>query len=204
MNTPKMKSTFFGGLLAAAATTLAAHADIVYSGPINATVNLGSTYTMSITEGGSTHSWEIGILQAGPSVSYFTPITISTGVGATILMPLQANRFEFGEGIGAADFFNTFPTGGTANANLTLHNYNNGSGMFPEFGVNQYAGFSFGGPFGTAYFGWASFTMAGPNSVTLNDFAYNNGSIGAGMLVPAPGAIALLGLVGRVGGRRRA
>ena len=201
-----MKSTFFGGLLAAAATTLAAHADIVYSGPINATVNLGSTYTMSITEGGSTYSWEIGILEAGPfaTYSYFTPTTISTGVGAMILMPLQANRYEFEEGIGSADFFNTFPTGGTANLNLTLHNYTNGSGMFPAFGVNQYAGFCFGGVAGTTYFGWASFTMAGPNSVTLNDFAYNNGSIGAGMIIPAPGAIALLGLVGLVGGRRRA
>ena len=201
-----MKNKLFGGLLAAAATTLAAHADIVYSGPINATVNIGSTYTMSITEGGSTYSWQIGIVQAGPSAtySYFTPTTISTGVAAMILMPLQANRFEFEEGIGQEDFFNTFPTGGTANFNLTLHNYTDGSGMFPAFGVNQYAGFSFGGPFGTAYFGWASFTMAGPNSVTLNDFAYNNGSIGAGMLIPAPGAIALLGLVGLVGGRRRA
>ena len=201
-----MKRTLFGGLLAAAAMTLAAHADIVYRGPINATVNIGSTYTMSITEGGETRSWEIGIVEAGPSAtySYFTPTTSSTGVGAMILMPLQANRYVFEDGIGAEDFFSTFPTGGTANFNRTLHDYTDGSGMFPAFGVNRYAGFSFGGVAGTAYFGWASFTMAGPNSVTLNDFAYNNGSIGAGMLIPAPGAIAPLGLVGLVGGRRRA
>jgi hypothetical protein len=198
-------STIASGRLAAAATILAANADIVSSRPINATVNLGSTYTMSITEGGSTHSWEIGIVQTGPfaTSSSFTPTNASTGVGAITLTPLQVHRYVFEDGSGAEDFFNTIPTGGTANHNRTLHRYTDGSGMFPAFGVNQYAGFCFDAS-RTTYFGWASFTVAGPNSVTMDDFAYGNGSIGAGMVIPAPGAIAPLGLVGLVEGRRRA
>ncbi|MBM4099434.1 MAG: hypothetical protein FJ260_05725 [Planctomycetes bacterium] len=172
---------------------------------INATVTPNTSYTMTISEGGNAYTWEIGIVTTGQfgSYSFFTPTSVHTGVAATVLQPLKAKRFVFQEGIGQADFFSTYPTGtGSSTENMLLHNYGNGTGNFSSFGVNQYAGFSFGTGLNT-FFGWASFTMSGPNSVTLNDIAYTQGTIGAGMLIPAPGAVALLGLAGAAGTRRR-
>jgi len=166
--------------------------------------SLTGPYTMTIQQGVNTYTWNIGIQSIGQfgSYSYFTPTSEHAGVAATVLQPLKAKRFVFEEGIGQADFFSTFPTGGSSNENLVLHNYGNGTGNFPAFGANQYAGFCFGTGLNT-FFGWASFTMSGPNSVTLNDIAYTQGTIGAGMLIPAPGAVALLGLAGAAGTRRR-
>jgi len=172
---------------------------------LNQTVTSKSgPYSLSITQGKITYTWEIGIQGIGQfgSYSYFTPTSTNTGVAATVAQPLQAERFIFEEGIGQTDFFSTFPTGGSSNNNLLLHNYGNGTGNFPSFGITQYAGFCFGSEQDT-FFGWASFTMSGPNSFTLNDIAYTNGEIGAGMLIPAPGAVALLGLAGVAGTRRR-
>lgn len=200
------RSSVLVGMTTLAATTLAARADIIYSGPINASVTPSSSYTMSITEGGTTYSWTVGIVIGGPlHYSHFTPVTDATGVAVIAASPLDVFRFGFEEGIGAFDTFNFFPTSGTANSNLTMRDYAGNSGMFPPVGTSQYAGFAFGDA-GNRFYGWASFDMVGPDLIVLNDFAYNNvagESIGAGMLIPAPGAIALLGLGGLVGRRRR-
>jgi hypothetical protein len=200
----------FSGLLAIAAPTLATHADIVYSGPINATVTQDSPYTMTITEGGSTYSWRIEnstttILPQGVLAfsSSFTPMSDSTGVAASLGAPWVATKFTFESSIGSGSFFSIYPTGGSSNETVTLRNTYTHVGNFSSFAANQYAGFSFGGRFGTAFYGWVSLTMEAEKFV-VNSFAYSNGPIGAGMTIPAPGAIALLGLVGLVGGRRRA
>jgi len=189
---------------AAVAVATSANASITYV-PLNETITSTSgAYALYIDQGESTYTWEIGIQSVGQfgSYSYFTPTSVHAGVAATVLQPLQAKRFVFEDGIGQADFFSTYPTGGSSNENLVLHNYGNGTGNFSSFGANQYAGFSFGTGLNT-FFGWASFTMNGQNSITLNAIAYTQGTIGAGMLIPAPGAVALLGLAGAAGTRRR-
>jgi hypothetical protein len=201
-------SSVFSGLLVAAASTLATHADIVFSGPIFAQVTQASPYTMTITEGGSTYSWQIqNSTVSGPFLptfnSSFTPMSNSTGVAASLGAPWVATRFAFGSSIGPASFFSIYPTGGLSNETVTLRNTLTNAGNFNSFEANQFAGFSFGGAFGTAFYGWVSVTMSG-GTLVVNSFAYSNDPIGAGMTIPAPGAIALLGLVGLVGGRRRA
>ena len=181
-----------------------ANAAIVWSGEICALVTPTSSYTMAITEGGNTFSWNISLISEGQfGVSaLFTPLSQHTGVAAE-LSGFFATRFNFEQGIGQANFFRTYPTNGSSNAGLTLHDYGSGTGNFTGFSsAPQYAGFSFGGPLGTAYFGWVSLTLTGENMLRVQEYAYNNGSIGAGM-IPAPGAVALLGLAGVAGKRRR-
>ena len=200
-----MNTNIIGGIFAVAATTMTAHATIVYSGPINQSITPGGTpYTMSITEGASTYQWSIGWEVGGPlSYSYFTPLTNFAAVSVNAVDAMAAKAYGYEESIGLGASWNAFPTLGTANGNLKLHDYINGSGNFTAFGANQYAAFCFGDlrASSAVYFGWVSFTM-GKGGFTINDYAYNNGDIGAGV-IPAPGAIALLGMVGFVGGRRR-
>jgi len=178
-----------------------ANAQIIWSGTINQTLNLlpsgTSSYTMAITEGANTFEWEIHLLSAGEfgTSAVFGPSVQSTGVAATVLAPLTARRFNFESGIGQSDYFSFYPTEGTSNAYLLLHNYSNGQGNFSaSSSAPEYAGFSFGGVAGTDFFGWVSFTMEGVNRFRVNDYAYNNGPIGAGMLVPEPSSLALAGL----------
>jgi MYXO-CTERM domain-containing protein len=80
-----------------------------------------------------------------------------------------------------------------------------------QYGANNLVGFRFVSSAGTTHYGWMRFLMgsqpASGNLVTRTvvDFAYESvagASIGAGV-VPAPGAIALLGLAGLAGRRRR-
>jgi hypothetical protein len=208
----KMKfSSVFSGLLVAAASTLATHAGVVWSGPINVEVTQASPYTMTITEDGSTYSWRIENSSAVSPIlgliihnSSFTPMSNSTGVAASQGAPWVAVRFVMGSSIDGGSFFSIYPTGGSSNETVTLRNtFPPQVGNFSSFEANQHAGFSFGGPSGTAFYGWLSLTIEAERLV-VNSFAYTNGPIGAGMNIPAPGAIALLGLVGLVGGRRRA
>jgi hypothetical protein len=194
----------FSGLLAIAAPTLATHADIVYSGPINATVTQDSPYILTITEGGSTHQW---IFQnySSAAAGYSGDLYINSSISATSEVTRvaesnasQAQRFEFESSIGPTSLF--------GNWTRELRSLYTGlySGNFPVApSTTQYAGFSFVGLDGTAFYGWVGLTIRAEDFV-VNSFAYSNGPIGAGMTIPAPGAIALLGLVGLVGGRRRA
>jgi MYXO-CTERM domain-containing protein len=71
-------------------------------------------------------------------------------------------------------------------------------------------GFRFVSSAGTTHYGWMRFAMGAPGSAgtamtrTVVDYAYESvagTSIAAG--VPAPGALALLGVAGLAGARRR-
>jgi MYXO-CTERM domain-containing protein len=212
----KMKfSSVFSGLLVAAASTLATHADIVYSGPINATVTQASPYTMTITEDGMSFSWLIRNYMthdhgAKNMYSTFSPVSYPATVAAPQSTRAFATRFAYGSSIGGGSWYTPHPE----TVYLRMITYNGVStliaGNFNSHEANQYAGFSFVGPYGVNFYGWLSVTMNG-ETLVVNSFAYSNGPIGAGMTtpapggdIPAPGAIALLGLVGLVGGRRRA
>jgi MYXO-CTERM domain-containing protein len=80
-----------------------------------------------------------------------------------------------------------------------------------QYGADNLVGFRFVSAAGTTHYGWMRFLMGAQPATgnlvtrTVVDFAYESdagASIGAGA-VPAPGAIALLGLAGLAGRRRR-
>ena len=186
-----------------------ANAGIVWSGDINQVLTRDpsgtSSYTMAITVGADTFSWEINLQTEGPSgtSALFTPMSQHTGVAASLSAPLTATRFGFQNGIGPDDYFTMYPTTGTSNSGLLLQNYHHHTGNFPGMsGAPMYAGFIFGDPT-DRYFGWVGLTMDGPDRLVVNSYAYNDDSIGAGMIIPGPGAVALLGLAGVAGKRRR-
>ena len=174
----------------------------IWSGPINALVSLApsgtSSYTMVITNGANTYSWEFSLASAGGQFgtsALFAPMSTHTGVAAMLLAQDTATRFNFEQGIGQSDFFKLYPTGGTSNTGLTLRNYQSGVGQFPAISANPvYAGFSFGGVSGTDFFGWVGLDMQGDSQFTVREYAYNNGPISAGMIVPEPSSLALAGL----------
>jgi MYXO-CTERM domain-containing protein len=86
-----------------------------------------------------------------------------------------------------------------------------GSTAFVLGGADNYIGFRFfreGDAAGTLHFGWARFRMSagGAQPRTLVDYAYDDvvgTAIHIGDGQPAPGALALLGVAGLFGGRRR-
>jgi MYXO-CTERM domain-containing protein len=214
----KMKfSSVFSGLLVAAASTLATHAGIVSSGPINVEVTQASPYTMTITEDGMSFSWLItnvttyqGVYGGYYVFSTFSPVYYTAGVATLQAEPENATQFAYGSSIGGGSWYTPYPeTVYLRRESVDPPAYEN-NGNFSSSAANQYAGFSFVGPSGVNFYGWLSVTMNG-QTLVVNSFAYTNGPIGAGMYtpapggdIPAPGAIALLGLVGLVGGRRRA
>jgi MYXO-CTERM domain-containing protein len=202
-------SSVFSGLLVAAASTLATHAGVVSSGPINVEVTQASPYTMTITEGGMSFSWLItNYTTHHNTYSTFSPVYYTAGVAALQAEPGYATQFAYGSSIGGGSWYTPYPE------TVYLRNVSTGvptidAGNFNSYEANQYAGFSFV-VWGDVFYGWLSVTMNG-ETLVVNSFAYTNGPIGAGMTtpapggdIPAPGAIALLGLVGLVGGRRRA
>lgn len=196
-------SSVFSGLLVAAASTLATHAGVVSSGPINREVTQASPYTMTITEDGMYFSW---LITNTGTTSTFSPVYYTAGVAALQGVSEYATRFAYGSSIGGGSWYTPYPE----TVYLIRFEYPNSYGNFSCCEANQYAGFSFVGPYGVNFYGWLSVTIRG-QTLVVNSFAYTNGPIGAGMYtpdpggdIPAPGAIALLGLVGLVGGRRRA
>jgi len=168
----------------------------IWSGPINAIVSLApsgtSIYSMVITNGTNTYSWNLQLQTEGQfgTAALFTPMVEKTGVAATLASPLTAKRFNFESPIGQSNSFSIYPTAGSSNNGLLLHNYQSGAGHFPASSPSQvYAGFSFGGVTGTDFFGWVGLVMQGPSQFTVTDYAYNNGTIAAGMIVPGPSGV---------------
>jgi MYXO-CTERM domain-containing protein len=161
---------------------------------------------MTITEGASTFSW---LITNTGTTSTFSPAHYTAGVAVLQAVPEYATCFEYGSSIDGGLWYTAYPE----IVYLRQFNYPESTGNFNAPGCDQiemYAGFSFVGPYGVNFYGWLSVTMNG-ETLVVNSFAYTNGPIGAGMTtpapggdIPAPGAIALLGLVGLVGGRRRA
>jgi MYXO-CTERM domain-containing protein len=89
--------------------------------------------------------------------------------------------------------------------------FGSGAGQW-QYGANNLVGFRFVSSAGTTHYGWMRFLMGtqpvSGNLVTRTvvDFAYESvagASIAAGESIPAPGALALLGVAGLAGARRR-
>ena len=212
----RISNRFEKHIVAAAAVAMgaaaAANAAVVYSGIVNfaCAVDIDGCYinvqtnTLSNGPGGGVPGWDVNPYSTAGGMNFFN----STGGGQMRRAGVTtgtAGNLAVGTVVGAAGSFNT----GTGNVYGTTA----ATGLNGGWTLNSenIIGFKFVAAAGTTHYGWMRFAMGAAGSAgtsmtrTVVDFAYESdagASIGAGV-VPAPGAIALLGLAGLAGRRRR-
>jgi MYXO-CTERM domain-containing protein len=197
---------------AAAATVVgAANAAIVYSGVINfaCAIDIDGCYinvetnTLTNGPGASAPGWDVNPYRAstGSGMNFFGAtgggmVSAAAGVGSAI-------NLAGGTSIGAASNYSS------STATVV---FGSAAGNW-QYGSDNIVGFRFVAASGATHYGWMRFLMgsqpATGNLVTRTVVDYGFESVagqsilaGAG-IVPAPGAIALLGLAGLAGRRRR-
>jgi MYXO-CTERM domain-containing protein len=202
----------FGAAAAAAVVVGSSNAAIVYSGVLNfsCAVDIDGCYInvetgqLSNGPGSGVPGWDVNPYSTSGGMNFFN----STGGGQMRRPGVTtgtAGNLALGTVIGAAGSYNT----GTGNVyGTTAATGLNGGWTYSSENI---IGFRFVAAAGTTHYGWMRFAMGAAGSAgtsmtrTVVDFAYESdagASIGAGV-VPAPGAIALLGLAGLAGRRRR-
>ncbi len=200
----------FGAAAAAAVVVGSANAAVVYSGVINfvCAVDIDGCYInvqtgqLSNGPGSGVPGWDVNPYSSAGGMNFFN----STG-GGQMRFPGAttgpAGNLALGTTVGSTGSYNTSTTGvvfGSAAGNW-------------QYSAQNYIGFKFVSSAGTTHYGWMRFAMGAAGSSgtamtrTVVDYAYENVAntsiaVGAG-IVPAPGAIALLGLAGLAGRRRR-
>jgi MYXO-CTERM domain-containing protein len=199
----------FGAAAAAAVVVGSANAAIVYSGVLN--------FACAIDIDGTYINVETAQLSNGPGAGVpgwdVNPYRSTTGSGMNFFSPTGGGMVSAASGVGSAlNLAGGASIGSTSNFSSSTATiaFGAAAGQW-QYGANNLVGFRFVSSAGTTHYGWMRFLMgsqpASGNLVTRTvvDFAYESvagASIGAGV-VPAPGAIALLGLAGLAGRRRR-
>ena len=188
----------------------AAAADVVYSGPVNfvCAVDIDGCYinvqtnTLSNGPDSGVPGWDVNPYSSAGGMNFFN----STGGGQMRYPGVTtgpAGNLALGTSIGATGSFNTSTTGvvfGSAAGNW-------------QYSAENVIGFKFVSSAGTTHYGWMRFLMGAAGSAgtsmtrTVVDYGYESTAgvsilAGAGA-VPAPGALALLGVAGLAGKRRR-
>lgn len=193
--------------IAAATTSLASigssQAAIVYSGALNVAVPVGTglrvwidldTFATSTT--GSFTGWDVSL--TGTTANFLTVNSQSlsnnlfVGIAGT---PVSINRLDPGFVIGAAGPYGTIG-GGTMGSSTGMASFLPNSENI--VGFRRVVG-------GQTIYGWLSVSLGSDfltRTLTGIAFEDSGASIAAGA-IPAPGAVALLGLGGVVSGRRR-
>lgn len=189
------------GLLAAGS----ADAAIVYSGLLNESVTLGSSYTTNFGVGGADLMFSQILINPADGL-YRAQVTSAGAVGAAVTDSIRAVNFGAGASIdGAGDY-----KGATEKI---LADYENGAFVDGQFPANStgFLGFQLNG----TNYGWVRLAFGGPldatTGFTVVDWAYDNSgaAIKAGQTssVPLPGAAALaafaVGATGLRGWRSR-
>jgi len=214
----RLSNRFEKHVLVAAAVamgaTAAANAAVVYSGILNfsCAVDIDGTYinveTGQLTNGPGTEvpGWDVNPYSTSGGMNFFN----STGGGQMRRPGVTtgtAGNLALGTVIGAAGSFNT----GTGNVyGTTAATGLNGGWTYSSENI---IGFKFVAAAGTTHYGWMRFAMGAAGSAgtamtrTVVDYGYESTAgvsilAGAGA-VPAPGALALLGIAGLAGKRRR-
>ena len=210
----RISNRFEKHVVAAAAVAMgaaaAANAAVVYSGVINfaCAVDIDGCYInvqtnqLSNGPGSGVPGWDVNPYSSGGGMNFFN----STGGGQMRYPGVTAGpagNLALGTSIGSTGSFNTSTTGvvfGSAAGNWA-------------YSAENIIGFRFVAAAGTTHYGWMRFLMGAAGSSgtsmtrTVVDYGYESTAAtsilaGAGA-VPAPGAIALLGVAGLAGGRRR-
>lgn len=207
----RISNRFEKHIVAAAAVAMgaavAANAEIIYSGPVNfvCAVDIDGCYinvqtnTLSNGPGAGVPGWDVNPYSSAGGMNFFN----STG-GGQMRTPGQttgaAGNLALGTIVGSTGSYNT----------ATSNVYANATGGW-QYSADNIIGFRFVAAAGTTHYGWMRFAMGAAASAgtsmtrTVVDYAWNDvagGSVEAG-LVPAPGALALLGVAGFAGTRRR-
>ena len=210
----RLSNRFEKHVLVAAAVamgaTAAANAAVVYSGVINfsCAVDIDGTYinvetnTLSNGPGTGVPGWDVNPYSTAGGMNFFN----STGGGQMRYPGVTtgpAGNLALGTSIGATGSFNTATTAvvfGSAAGNW-------------QYSAENIIGFKFVGADTLTHYGWMRFLMGAAGSSgtsmtrTVVDYGYESTAgvsilAGAGA-VPAPGALALLGVAGFAGKRRR-
>lgn len=208
----RISNRFEKHVVAAAAVAMgaaaAANAAVVYSGVVNfvCAVDIDGCYInvetglLSNGPGSGVPGWDVNPYSSSGGMNFFN----STGGGQLRYPGVTtgpAGNLALGTSIGSTGSFNTATSGvvfGSAAGNW-------------QYSANNVIGFKFVGADTLTHYGWMRFLMGAAGSSgnsmtrTVVDYGYESTaatSILAGA-VPAPGAIALLGVAGLVGGRRR-
>lgn len=212
----RLSNRFEKHVLVAAAVamgaTAAANAAVVYSGIVNfsCAIDIDGTYinveTNQLTNGPGTGvpGWDVNPYRSssGSGMNFFNPtgggmVSAAAGVGSAI-------NLSAGTLIGASSNFSS------ATATIV---FGSAAGNW-QYASNNIVGFRFVSSAGTTHYGWMRFLMGSQPATgnlvtrTVVDFGYESvagASIEAGATtsVPAPGALALLGVAGLAGKRRR-
>ena len=210
-----MQSTSLRGRLsrhlvaaAAVATTAgAASADIVWSGIVN--LNIPSTtnglylnvltgaYNVDGGGGSTVAGWDVNPWSGG-ALSFFNPANPTGGVYVRdASTTVGVSNLGFGTVIGEGS---TYSSGGAQTTGAFAFNLNSSENLVGFRLFNEDAG--------TVHYGWMRIelidTLNGqPRSVVEYAFESTAGASIAAGVVPAPGVLALLGLAGLAGSRRR-
>jgi MYXO-CTERM domain-containing protein len=189
-----------------------ANAAVVYSGVVNfaCAIDIDGTYinvetnTLSSGPGSGVPGWDVNPYRAssGSGMNFFSPtgggmVSAVSGVGPAI-------NLAAGTAIGSTSNFSS---------STSTIVFGSAAGNW-QYSANNLVGFRFVASTGNTHYGWMRFLMgAQPGSGnlvtrTVVDFAYESvagASIAAGDtgVIPAPGALALLGVAGLAGARRR-
>jgi MYXO-CTERM domain-containing protein len=209
----RLSNRFEKHVLVAAAVamgaTAAANAAVVYSGILN--------FSCAIDTDGTYINVETGQLTNGPASLVpgwdVNPYRSSSGSGMNFYSPTGGGMVSAASGTGPAiNLASGTLIGASSNfssATATI-SFGSAAGQW-QYASNNIVGFRFVSSAGTTHYGWMRFLMgsqpASGNLVTRTvvDFGYESVagvSIAAGA-VPAPGALALLGVAGLAGKRRR-
>ena len=210
----RISNRFEKHVVAAAAVAMgaaaAANAAVVYSGVINfvCAVDIDGAYInvetglLSNGPGTGVPGWDVNPYSTGGGMNFFN----STGGGQMRYPGVTtgpAGNLALGTSIGSTGSFNTATTAvvfGSAAGNW-------------QYSAENVIGFKFVGADTLTHYGWMRFLMGAAGSSgtaatrTVVDYGYES-TAGASILagagaVPAPGAIALLGLAGFAARRRR-
>jgi len=202
----------FACAAAVTVVTGAANAAVVYSGIQNfvCAVDIDGCYinvetnTLSNGPGTGVPGWDVNPYSTSGGMNFFN----STGGGQMRRPGVTtgtAGNLDVGTVVGAAGSFNT----STGNVYGTTAATGLAGGW--TLGSENIIGFKFVAAAGTTHYGWMRFLMGAAGSSgtsmtrTVVDYAYES-TAGESITVtgvPAPGAIALLGLAGLAGRRRR-
>jgi MYXO-CTERM domain-containing protein len=210
----RISNRFEKHIVAAAAVAMgaaaAANAAVVYSGVINfvCAVDIDGAYinvqtnTLSNGPGGGVPGWDVNPYSTSGGMNFFN----STGGGQMRRAGVTtgtAGNLAVGTVVGAAGSFNT----GTGNVYGTTA----ATGLLGgwTYSSENIIGFKFVAAAGTTHYGWMRFAMGAAGSSgtsmtrTVVDYAYESTAGESITVTPAPGALALLGVAGLAGARRR-
>ena len=211
MRLSRLEKHIVAAAAVAAGVAASANAAIVYSGVVN--------FACAIDIDGTYINVQTGQLTNGPGAGVpgwdVNPYRSGTGSGLNFFSPTGGGMVSAVAGTGPAlNLASGALIGSTSNFSSSTATiaFGSAAGQW-QYGANNLVGFRFVSLAGTTHYGWMRFLMgtqpATGNLVTRTvvDFAYESvagASIAAGNNgIPAPGALALLGVAGLAGARRR-